>query len=160
MNAWALQRRRRLRGWSFVVLALTALALAPRVLIPQGYMPSGGGFALVVCPDGLSPAAAAVFTRAPAITAPEAHSHHHLPADASPQPAHVDHGAHDAHRRAALTDGQCAFAAAAFLGPVHHLDVVVEPGPAPALPADRAVVAPILTLAHRPQQARAPPLRS
>lgn len=152
LNPWK-RRRRALRGWSLVVLALTALTLAPRVLIPQGFMPSGAGFSLVVCPDGLAPAVATIFA------GDEAHAAHHVHhAD------HADHANDDSgrspHADAALSSTQCAFAAAAFVGPVNEIDLVLDDVAPPSIVPDRAVSAPIATFAHRPQQARAPPRHS
>jgi len=162
LNPWK-RRRRALRGWSLVVLALTALTLAPRVLIPQGFMPSGAGFSLVVCPDGLSPAVAAVFAGDAAHAGPHAHHEHHghaPPAGDLAATAQHDDPGRSTHADAALSSTQCAFAAAAFVGPVYQIDVVLDNVPPSSTRPDRAIGVPVPTLAHRPQQARAPPQHS
>lgn len=162
LHPWK-RRRRALRGWSLVVLALTALTLAPRVLIPQGFMPSGVGLSLVVCPDGLTPSVAAIFAGDEAHAAPHAHLAQHVHHDHAPPtgeqvaPAGHDGPGRSTHADAALSSQHCAFAAAAFVGPISKVDIALDDvAPIPVLP-DRALGAPIPTLAHRPQQARAPP---
>jgi hypothetical protein len=162
LSPWK-RRRRALRGWSLVVLALTALTLAPRVLIPQGFMPSGAGFSLVVCPDGLTPAVTAIFAGDGAHAAHQAHQAHHDHAppvgDLATPSSHDDTG-RSPHGDAALSTTHCAFAVAAFIGPLQQIDVVLDDVDLLPILPDRAVSAPITTLAYRPQQARAPPQHS
>ena len=133
MNAGWL-RGRTCRGW---VARLLFPALALRLLVPAGFMPSAGdgvGLTMQMCHgDAQSAAAMRLLRDQPAFPAPD-------------------------DRDAASHDAPCVFAASAGAAPVPLLPALPDAAATPdALPLP-ALVTPIPRVTHRIQSARAPPL--
>jgi hypothetical protein len=131
------------RQWLFSILLL---ALLVRALVPAGFMPSSEQpFSFQICPDGFP---------AELLHSADAHQHHHHH-DAAGQ-TNGDGGPHEHGVRAE----HCVFAAAATVGAIAQIALVLTPLEQQAAPhVYDALPIPELTR-HRVQQPRAPPALS